>query len=130
MDFSLAWVGFETYKRLDLVTSLVPGYTRLMIEVVRDIAKRMQTAGGRALLVGGTVRDQLLKLPVKDYDLEIFGLRADQIRAVAEHFGQVEDVGKVFGILKLQVDGQVIDLAAPRLHHQRDHAGSPDGRID
>ena len=37
--------------------------------VVSRIAEAVRDAGGRALLVGGLVRDELLGLPSKDSDL-------------------------------------------------------------
>ena len=49
-------------------------------EVIR-IAEAVRDAGGRALLVGGWVRDELLGLPPKDADLEVFGIPADRLRA-------------------------------------------------
>ncbi len=85
-----------------------------MLQVITDIAKQVKAAGGQTFLVGGPVRDQLLGLPVKDYDLEIFGLSGDQIRAIVEHFGRVKEVGQIFGILKVQVGEHEIDVAAPR----------------
>lgn len=85
-----------------------------MIEVIRDIARQVQAAGGRTFLVGGPVRDQLLGLPVKDYDLEIFGLPAENIEKIVRQFGPVKSVGQMFGILKLQAGQHEIDVAAPR----------------
>lgn len=85
-----------------------------MNSLVKKISTAMNARGGRTYLVGGSVRDQILGLPVKDYDLEIFGLPSEQIQTIAQQFGRVEEVGKAFGILKLWIDGQVIDLAAPR----------------
>ena len=38
------------------------------------MARRHRDAGGRALIVGGWVRDRLLGHPSKDVDLEVFGL--------------------------------------------------------
>ena len=46
-------------------------------EVVADIARAAAAAGGRALIVGGWVRDRLLGLAPKDADVEVFGIPAD-----------------------------------------------------
>lgn len=96
-----------------------------MPETIQRLAEAFQQAGGRALLVGGTVRDRLLGLPVKDYDLEVFGLPLEQLRSVSQQFGPVQDVGKAFGILKLKVGDLEIDVAAPRQEQKvgRGHAG-------
>ena len=46
-----------------------------ILSAVRDIAARVRQAGGRALMVGGSVRDLLLgATDVKDVDLEVFGI--------------------------------------------------------
>ena len=40
------------------------------IQAVHRIAEILREQGGRALLVGGCVRDGLMGVQVKDYDLE------------------------------------------------------------
>lgn len=85
-----------------------------MIQAIRDIAAAVRQAGGRALLVGGPVRDALLHRTVKDFDLEIFDLSAEDIERIAQRFGPVKSVGQIFGILKVRVGQHDIDLAAPR----------------
>ena len=71
-------------------------------------------AGGRALLVGGTVRDALLGSPGKDLDIEVHGLPLDAVLAVLRRFGQVNEVGRAFGVLKLRVEGLELDVSLPR----------------
>ncbi|MBT4757126.1 MAG: tRNA nucleotidyltransferase, partial [Opitutae bacterium] len=44
-----------------------------------QIAELLKAAGGRALLVGGCVRDGLLGIPAKDVDMEVYGLNADEV---------------------------------------------------
>ena len=70
----------------------------------------MREAGGRALIVGGWVRDQLLGLVSKDIDIEVYGVPSDELRAVLERFGPVLTVGESFTVYK--VGG--IDVALPR----------------
>ena len=45
-----------------------------------DIAQRVAEAGGRAMYVGGMVRDALMGVECKDIDIEVYGLspRADR----------------------------------------------------
>ena len=50
--------------------------------VVRHIAELLTSAGGRALLVGGCVRDSLLGLKSKDFDMEVYGLSMERIREI------------------------------------------------
>src|SRR3954467_2396572 len=83
------------------------------IPLVDDIALAVRDAGGRALIVGGWVRDRLLGLPEGDnpnVDLEVFGVPGDRLRALLETFGRVEAVGGRFQVYK--VGG--IDASLPR----------------
>src|SRR5262249_40413415 len=75
-----------------------------------SLASAIRDAGGRALIVGGWVRDRLLGLASTDIDLEVFGLPAARVRAVLEAAGRVETVGASFQVFKL---GQ-IDVSLPR----------------
>lgn len=90
------------------------------IEIPRGVAlcaQALREAGGRVFLVGGAVRDALLERPVKDYDLEVFGLEFAVVREALARVGRVEPVGDSFPVLKvaglLEVAGQV-DVALPR----------------
>ncbi len=81
-----------------------------MNERAMEIARAVQRAGGRALIVGGWVRDRLLGLDVKDIDVEVFGVPADRLRALLETLGRVETVGESFQVFKC---GD-IDVSLPR----------------
>src|SRR3954469_24646903 len=79
--------------------------------LVDRIALAVRDAGGRALIVGGWVRDQLLGLPEStDVDLEIFGLPSDRVRALLDAVARVEAVGESFQVYKI---GD-IDVSLPR----------------
>jgi tRNA nucleotidyltransferase (CCA-adding enzyme) len=41
---------------------------------LRGLFEAVRSAGGRAWLVGGAVRDALLGEPFEDYDVEVYGL--------------------------------------------------------
>jgi tRNA nucleotidyltransferase (CCA-adding enzyme) len=80
---------------------------------VHSIATAVRDTGGRALIVGGWVRDRLLELPEPDksnVDLEVFGLPGDRVRTLLEAFGRVEAVGESFQVYKI---GD-IDVSLPR----------------
>lgn len=79
---------------------------------IYDIALRAKELGGRAMLVGGCVRDGLLGIPSADIDCEVYGLAPDALRALAAQFGDVDDSGGKYGIFTLRGEG--IDLAVPR----------------
>lgn len=83
-------------------------------ELSVKLAKAYGAAGGRALMVGGSVRDLVLGQVFADIDLEVYGLPAEDVEFVAQTFGEVSDVGKAFAILKLVVNGIDIDIAVPR----------------
>ena len=76
------------------------------------VAEIIAHEGGRALLVGGCVRDALLQIPAKDIDMEVYGLEADVIeRVLTEHF-RLDTVGRSFGVFILK--GLNMDIALPR----------------
>ena len=71
--------------------------------------------GAKPFLVGGCVRDFLLNIPIKDYDIEVFNIKDYKTLCnELKSFGKVNLVGKSFGVLKLQVDSYEFDFALPR----------------
>jgi len=81
----------------------------------------VSAAGGRALVVGGSVRDQLLGLAAKDFDVEVFGVAPDALRPLLEQIGRVDAVGESFSVYK--VAG--LDVSLPRRESKtgRGHKG-------
>ena len=96
-------------------------HAELSVEVAVAIARRVRDAGGRALIVGGWVRDRLLGRTSKDVDLEVYGVAAPQLRELLAAFGSVNAVGEAFTVYK--VAG--IDVALPRRESKigRGHRG-------
>jgi len=84
---------------------------------IRHIADAVRSAGGRALVVGGWVRDRLLGRESKDIDIEVFGVKADRLRALLEALGRVETVGESFQVYKF---GD-IDVSLPRRESKSGH---------
>ena len=78
--------------------------------LARAIAAAIGAAGGRALIVGGSVRDRLLGRESKDIDIEVFGVPADRLKLVLEGFGRVQTVGESFQVYKVAD----IDVSLPR----------------
>jgi tRNA nucleotidyltransferase (CCA-adding enzyme) len=70
----------------------------------------VRAAGGRALIVGGWVRDRLLGLDCKDIDLEVFGLGAAALKPLLARFGSVNTVGESFTVYKVAD----LDVSLPR----------------
>lgn len=84
-------------------------------QLVHALAQAVDAAGGRALVVGGSVRDALLGHPAGDADLEVYGLAPERLEQVASQFGQVHLVGKQFAVLHLATSAGTVELALPRL---------------
>src|SRR5262245_53158113 len=86
-----------------------------------EIARAVRVSGGRALIVGGWVRDRLLGRDSKDVDIEVFGLPTDRLSALLEALGRVEAVGEHFQVYKI---GD-IDVSLPRRESKarRGHRG-------
>lgn len=82
------------------------------LPLIMQIVQAIHEQGGRALLVGGAVRDLLLDREVKDLDVEIHGLSHDALEALFQTFGPVSLVGKVFGVFRLH--GLDVDWSLPR----------------
>ena len=74
------------------------------------IASVVREAGGRALCVGGFVRDRILGRASKDLDIEVFGIPQESLHELLKSLGRVEPVGQAFPVYKL---GE-IDVALPR----------------
>ena len=89
---------------------------------VSSLARAINEAGGRALLVGGCVRDELMGAQPKDWDLEVYNLQAARLREVLDEFGSVNVVGESFTVYKL---GQHLDVSIPRRERKsgRGHKG-------
>jgi tRNA nucleotidyltransferase (CCA-adding enzyme) len=89
--------------------ALPPGLARLVAA--------LRAAGGRPYVVGGAVRDGLLGFPVKDFDVEVFGLPVERLEPVLAGHGRVDAVGQAFRVYKLSgVEGVpgAVDVALPR----------------
>ena len=78
------------------------------------LAEGLREAGGRALLVGGCVRDRLLGRTSKDLDIEVYGLDVRTLIKTLRTFGPVNEVGRSFGVFKLALPQLDIDISIPR----------------
>ena len=126
-------------------------------EQVLSLARAIRDEGGRALLVGGCVRDRVMSKPAKDWDLEVYGVESARLREILERFGPVNTVGEAFTVYKLGrhldvsiprrerksgkghrafvIEGEPVDEcrggdATARLYDQRHSVGSNDRRVD
>ena len=85
---------------------------RNVIEVVKEIARKIKDKGGRAFYVGGFVRDEFTYNVNKDIDIEIYGLPVSEVKSILAEYGTVNEVGESFGVL--MVSGLPVDWTFPR----------------
>ncbi len=107
------------------------------LEHARAIATAVHEAGGRALIVGGWVRDRLIRPSSDDastnIDLEVFGVAPDRLRGLLDAHGKVEAVGESFQVYKLgdlDVSLPRRDSKAGRGHRGFMVVGDPDMSIE
>src|SRR5689334_14957141 len=78
---------------------------------ILDLARAIKAEGGRAMLVGGCVRDELMRIEPKDWDVEVYGGEPIALRRILDAFGEVIVVGEAFAVYKL---GDDLDVSIPR----------------
>lgn len=96
-----------------------------MIQFRDLLCKALTAHGAQVYQVGGSVRDTLLGLEQKDIDLLVTQLPASEIGEILSAHGQVDWVGKSFGVFKVTDGTEYIDVAVPRTErttgtHHRD----------
>jgi tRNA nucleotidyltransferase (CCA-adding enzyme) len=85
----------------------LPPDLRTLLEAVRRV--------GRPRLVGGGVRDWLLGLSPKDFDLEVAGVDFETLHRALAPFGATDVVGRSFGVIKVRsAAGGEYDFSLPR----------------
>ena len=69
----------------------------------------------KPVIVGGYIRDALLKIPSNDIDIELYGINSlEKVEKILQEFGKVNSVGKSFGVCKLTYEGLDLDFSLPR----------------
>ena len=86
----------------------LPDDLRAMLDAVRRI--------GRPRLVGGGVRDEILGLEPKDFDIEVAGVDFETLRRALVPFGATNVIGRSFGVIKVRsaTSGAEYDFSLPR----------------
>ncbi|HYP15825.1 MAG TPA: HD domain-containing protein [Opitutus sp.] len=86
----------------------LPDDLRTMLEAIRRV--------GRPRLVGGGVRDALLGLEPKDFDVEVAGADFESLHRALARFGATDVVGRSFGVIKVRsaASGAEYDFSLPR----------------
>src|SRR5262249_59860140 len=106
----------------------------MISSAVIKLCEAVKRAGGRALLIGGWVRDFAREPEVVnsvDYDIEVYGLEPPLLRSLIEAHGKVDAVGEVFTVYKVRLRDRerqksfVVDVSLPRRESKtgRGHRG-------
>lgn len=82
-------------------------------QLAREIIQQLRAAGHQAYLAGGCVRDRLLGIEPKDYDVAT-SATPDEISAAMP---QAIGVGKQFGVMLVKARGLQVEVATFRLDH-------------
>ncbi len=93
------------------------------------LASLCKARGGRALVVGGAVRDQVMlrhgrnpwpstrqgspSAPA-DLDVEVHGIPAQQLEEILRRLGRINLVGQSFAVYKLRLKNHQVDVSLPR----------------
>lgn len=106
----------------------LPEDLRAMLDAVRRV--------GRPRLVGGGVRDWLLGIEPKDFDVEVAGVSFEELHRALAPFGSTDVVGRSFGVIKVRsrASGAEYDFSLPRRESKtgaghRGFAVEPDPRL-
>ena len=84
-------------------------------KILETISHVLREKNAKAIIVGGSVRDHFLQLPIKDYDVEVYGLESvSTLEEILAQFGTVNLVGKSFGVVKFTYEGEEYDFSFPR----------------
>lgn len=97
------------------------------------LAEAINANGGRAMLVGGCVRDELMGSQPKDWDVEVYGIQSEKLKLLLESFAAslhadksvrvpLSVVGEAFTVYKI---GSDMDVSIPRRERKtgRGHKG-------
>lgn len=93
---------------------------------VATLAAAFADAGHEFALVGGPVRDAMLGRSVTDLDFTT-SARPDETRAVLETLTKnIWDVGRDFGTIAAQIDGEQVEITTYRADTYRDDSRKPE----
>jgi len=84
--------------------------TRLPEKLI-ELASRVTSNGGRAMLVGGCVRDELMRISHKDWEVGVYGIEPVKSGEILDLVGNVNVVGEAFAVYKI---GSDLDVSIPR----------------
>jgi tRNA nucleotidyltransferase (CCA-adding enzyme) len=105
----------------------------ILFSMQRDalkVCEAVSKIGGRAMIVGGWVRDRLLGIESKDFDIEVYAVEPSRLRDALAKIALVNTVGEKFSVYKLAFKSEEgerfeIDVSIPRRESKsgRGHRG-------
>lgn len=81
---------------------------------LQNLILSLHKIGATPLIVGGAVRDWVLGLEPKDFDVEVFSIDQEKLEQTLASHGKIDLVGKSFGVYKLAIGKLVYDISLPR----------------
>ncbi len=86
---------------------------------LNTIFSKLNILNIKPIIVGGFIRDSLLGVNSKDIDIELYGVSSlDEIEKNLKNFGDVNSVGKSFGVVKLNFKNLHLDFSLPRVENK------------
>ncbi len=91
-------------------------------KVLEEISQKLKSNNAQAIIVGGAVRDFLLGIKeLKDIDIEVYNIDSlEKLASLLKEFGDVNLVGKAFGVVKLKSAQMEFDFSLPRVERKVD----------
>ncbi|MCK9491559.1 MAG: CCA tRNA nucleotidyltransferase [Sulfurimonas sp.] len=83
---------------------------------LEKIFDKLKSKNAKAIIVGGYIRDTLLNFESNDIDIEVYNVKSfEKLQNILEEFGDLNIVGKSFGVCKLKMQSYDLDFTLPRL---------------
>lgn len=81
---------------------------------LQNLLVDLNNMGASPMIVGGAVRDWVLGETPKDLDVEVFYLEPSKLEETLSKHGDIDLVGKSFGVYKVKLGEEVFDFSLPR----------------
>ncbi|EQB40234.1 hypothetical protein M947_02550 [Sulfurimonas hongkongensis] len=83
---------------------------------LEKIFDKLKEKDAKAIIVGGYIRDTLLNFNSNDIDIEVYNVESfEKLQNILKEFGNLNIVGKSFGVCKLKMQSYDLDFTLPRL---------------
>lgn len=83
---------------------------------LNKIFDKLKNNNAKVIIIGGFVRDYLLNIKSDDIDIEVYNISSfEKLKNILEEFGTISNVGKSFGVCKLNIENYILDFTLPRV---------------